>query len=221
MLIQGQVMPPPTMSATDGQQYTATMGKTLDLMVSELHGKYFSQNYAGNVALASLTTAAAVPVLATNTVANFAIWNPAGNNRAVSLIKLSLGQSNTVSVMNAIGWAGLNNAGNTVSATAPITAITALTVRSGKMGVSYSGGVLANSALSTLGTGSSIAYLYRWTHLSMGAAATTTAAFWTLSEEYDGTFIIPPNNAVFLVSSVAASGVIFMTSVIWEEIPWP
>ena len=221
MLIQGQVQPPPNVSATTGQQYTSMMGPTLDLMVSELHGKFYNQNYSGNICVASLTTATAIPVTATNPTANFAIWNPAGNNRSVSMIKISLGQSNTVSVMNAVGWGAITNAGSSVSATAPITALTALTVRSGKVGTSYAGNVTAASSMAALGTGSSIPFVYRWTHLSMGAAATTTASFWTLSEEYDGSFIIPPNNAVFLITSAVASGAIFMISAIWEEVPWP
>jgi hypothetical protein len=51
-------------------------------------------------------------------------------------------------------------------------------------------------------------------------ATGTTAAPFTLREDYDGDFIVPPGNAI-IPYAIADTGGTFMQTLVWEEVPWP
>src|SRR5438876_6636782 len=138
MIIQGQVQAPPSTSATDGNQYTPLLGKTLELIASELHGKYFTQNFRGNLFQAALTTATALPAPATNATPNFFVWNPLGNNKAVSLVKVTFGYTSGTPAAHAIGYSYVPNVGAQIGTASPVSAYTTLTVRPCLLGGSYS-----------------------------------------------------------------------------------
>jgi hypothetical protein len=221
MLIQGQVLAPPTTSATDGNQYTLMMGKQFDLMVSELHGKYFTQNQRGNLFTAALTAASALPAPATNATPNFILWNPAGNTKAISLVSFQLGYVAGTPAAGAIGYSYIPLAGSAMATAAPISALTALTVRSSVVGQAYAGAVLAGSAATVTGTGTSIGTVLRWSGISQGVLASASVPPGMLMrEDFDGTMIIPPGNAWYPICS-AASVATYMVSAVWEEVPYP
>lgn len=220
MLMQGQVQAPPGTSATDGNTYTFLQGKTLELMVSELHGKYATQTMRGNVAYFALTTATAIPIAATNATPNFFIWNPLGNNRAVSLIRLNAGFSAGTGVAGAIGYSYVPNSGGTVAGSAPVSAATPGTVRSRVLGAAYAGQVIAGTAATVTGTGIGVPVRAGWSNFSQGAPLTSTAAMYSLYEDFDGTMVIPPGVLWYPDASTAVAETV-MLSAVWEEIPWP
>lgn len=221
MLLQGQVGAPPVSSLSDGNQYNLLQGKSQELIVSELHGKYASQNWRGNLWLTSLTTASAIPAFATNATPNFILWNPAGNTKALSLVKVNLAYVAGTYSAGAIGWSKIVPAGNALGTAAPMSTFTALTVQGAQVGLPYNGNVQAGSAATVTGTGLSAAAVHRWLKLGGGAPAVATAAFWPgLGEDYDGDFIVPPNTAIFLHATQATTAT-FQITAVWEEIPWP
>lgn len=220
-VIQGICRAPSNVSGTDGNQYDLMVGKLGALMVAEMHGKYMYQNYRGNVASASLSSASAMVAPATNATPNFAIWNPAGNNAAVSLIKVNFGYVSGTPAAATIGYAYVPYAGATTGGTSAISAFTTLTVKTGIVGKSYGGNVLAGSAATVTGTGISPGTLLRYSALSTGAIPSASVAEgMNMVDDIDGGMIIPPGVMWYPVTS-AASVATYMISAIWEEIPWP
>ena len=60
MLIQGQVGPSSTQSSSPGTNPAVRQGQLGDVIVTELHGRYYEQAYRGNLFTLSVSTAAAI-----------------------------------------------------------------------------------------------------------------------------------------------------------------
>jgi hypothetical protein len=194
-------------------------GKAGDLFVSELHGKYYSQNYNGRVVSFSLTTATAIPVFATNPTPNFLVINPFGNTTNLVLARLNLGFVGGTGVAGAIAYAYVPGLVNTnLSATGPASAITVNTanVKTGIMGGAYNGNIIFATAATLLGTAPYVPVIQRYSNLSQGAPITTTAATYALSEDFDGTLIVPPGSNLFLTASTAIAETVVASLICYE-----
>lgn len=219
--IYGQVGAPSNVSATDGNGYPVLQGKFQELIVSELNGKYYTWNYRGRVWAASLTSATAMVAPATNATPNFAIWNPAGNNTAVVPIAFYFGYVSGTPAAATIGYSYIPNAGTGLGTAAPISAITALTPVMCNGFASYNGNVKAASALTVTGAAPSAAAVFRWSGISQGVLASASVPpGMTMIDVFDGNTIIPPNTAIYPVTS-AASVATYMISAVCLEVPWP
>lgn len=221
MILEARVKAPPNVSSTDGSTYEASLGKLQELLFSELTGKYFTLNYRGKVWAASLTSASAIPVAATNATPNFIVWNPSGNTTAVALIRLNVGFAAGTGVAGMIGYSYIPNAGSAVATAASISAFTAgPAIQSGIGGTAYGGNVKFGTAATVTGTGNGIPVRWRWSNLSQGAPITTTTSVYSLYEDFDGTMILPPNVA-FYIDASAAIAETMMISLVAAEVPWP
>lgn len=190
--------------------------------ISQLHGKYYTQASSGNVWHASITTASAIPIFATNMTPNFGFFNPAGNNKAIVLINCVIGFVAGTSVASTIGYAFLNPAGSAMAGTAaPISTFTAgPAMRGGIVGQTYGGSVQFASSM-TVGGVVSAWTTYKWSNFSTGViTATSTAAAFTMEEDFEGSIIIPPNTA-FAPMSQPAMASTMQVSMSFYEIPWP
>jgi hypothetical protein len=203
-------------SATDGNNYPILQGKSLEQVVTELHGKYYTQAYRGNVYIGSTAAAGVVPPIYNNTAQTFAIWNPTGSGKNIVPIKLSVGLV-TVGVVTASHcWSYVANAGaqvatgGTISAGTFVAPVNAL-LGSGATSVSK----FAPATITTVAP----SYL-RPVGISSFMATTPTAAnsFWQLTEYYDGDLIVPPGTAIFLASNIAGVAT-YAQSLAWEEVP--
>lgn len=218
---QIRVGAPSNVSYSDNQVYDALGGKQGDAIVSELHGKYFTQNYRGNLFYASLTSASALVAPATNATPNFALWNPSGNNVAVSLVKAYFGYVSGTPAAGVIGYQYVPYAGATIGGTSAVSAFTTVTVRPCVIGKGYVGQVLAGSAATITGVGIAAEVTARYTGISQGILASASIPpGMTMVDEFDGTMIVPPGNLWFPICS-AASVATYMISAVWEEVPWP
>lgn len=207
-------------SGTDGSDYPLLGGKMGEGIVAELHGKYYTQTYRQKLWCASLTSASAIPLAATNATPNFIIWNPAGNQTNVVLVRLNVGFSAGTGVAGTIGYSYIPLAGAGVAGTSAISAFTAgPALQSGVIGQKYGGNVLFGSAATVTGTAPNIPVRWRWSNLSQGAALTSTAAMYSLYEDFDGNGILPPNTALYLDASVAIAETV-MISLIAYEMPF-
>lgn len=76
--IQAQVSDP-TVSNSDSTIGNLIAGKSLEVLIAQLHGKWYSSTYRGNV-FHGKTAAAGVLIPATaGTAQTFGIWNPLGS----------------------------------------------------------------------------------------------------------------------------------------------
>mgnify|MGYP001584487003 FL=1 len=77
-----QVQAPSSSSFADGAKPVAIAGKQGDLLVSEMHGKYYNQNQRGNLYYASNAAAgAAFSIFSNTTFVGLALWNPQGSGK--------------------------------------------------------------------------------------------------------------------------------------------
>lgn len=190
--IQVQPGAPSTSSATDGNLYTMLGGKAAEGIVAELHSKYYTQNYRGRLWNANIFTASAIPVFATNATPNFFIWNPPSNPNNVVLVKFKVGFAAGTGIAGAIGYSYIRGVPTLVGTAAPVSAATSTTITSGIVGVPYGGSVWAGSAATIGGVAPFALTQHSYSNLSQGAPITSTAAAYSLYEEFDGSVIIPP-----------------------------
>ena len=196
-------------------------GKSGEGVVAELHGQYFTQNYRGRLWHASITTASAIPVQATNSTPNFAIWNPSGNATSVVLVRMNVGFSAGTGIAGQIGYAYLNAGPYQLATAGPVSAFTAgPAIQMGLVGSGYGGKIQFGTAATLTGTGISVGTVYKWSNLSQGAPITSTATMYNLFEDFNGTVIIPPGIMFYPVAStaIAETGMITVSA---YEIPFP
>jgi hypothetical protein len=221
MILQGQVVPLPNTNLPDGSNQNLLQGKAGEGIFAELHGKYLTQAYRGKLWNASLTTASAIPAAATNATPNFIVWNPAGNTTAVVLARLNVGFVAGTGIAGQIGYTYVPNAGTSIATGAAFSAFTAgPAIRSSIAGAAYTGNILFGTAATATGTAPYVPVRWRWSSLSQGAPITSTAAAYTLFEDFDGSLILPPNVAWYPDATVAIAETM-MISLVAYEIPWP
>jgi hypothetical protein len=185
---------------------------------SDLHGKYYTQNYNGKLWIASLTTASAIPAAATNATPNFCIWNPAGSATNIVLVRLTIGFTAGTGVASQIGYSYIPVAGSVVGTGAAMSVFTAVAIRSGQAGVAYAGTSLAASAATVTGTAPSVPVRWKWSNFSQGAPITTTAAVYSLFEDFEGTMVLPPNTAFYLDAGASPAETSMISLVAYDSL---
>ena len=218
MYLQGTVFDPSNASTPDGTTATVNMGRANELIVSELHGKYFEQCYRGNIYYASTATTGVVIPIATTLTPTYSLWNPAGSGKLMVPVALLLGWTSTTAALGEIVWMATTNAGSGISSTAPFVAFGSGTAVNANLG----SGKVSQMRTGTGGTTTLVAAasFYRATGLSITAttAATATGPGWVWRDDFDGTSIVPPGNAIHLMASTAIA-IAATVTVVYEEIP--
>lgn len=195
----------------------ASTGKAGETITSDLHGKYYQQNYAGKLWHASITTATAIPVAATNATPNFIIWNPAGNTTNVIPTRVVIGFHGGTGIAGAIGYTYIPNAGSAVATGAAMSGFTTgPAIQTGIAGTAYSGSVKFGSGATVTGTGIYVPVRLKWSNFSQGAPITTTAAAYSLYEDFEGAVIIPPGVALYIDASTAIAETLMISMTAYE-----
>jgi hypothetical protein len=212
-IMYGTVNPPSTTSNPDSTNVSLLQGKQAELIVSELHGKYYTQAYRNNL-YNGTTAIAGVTVPAYNATANvFGIWNPAGNTKNGVLVSLDVGLVSGALILSNWTLSQTLNAGSSI-ASGQISAFTAGTPQGGNIGISGGNTVrFTPSAATTLAT----TFLMSL-GMSFNTTTTTTNYAMTLHYDFDGKVIVPPNAAVWVTNN-AASGAVADITLFWEEVP--
>ena len=191
-------------------------GKAGELIVAPLHGEFYEQNYNQKLWIASLTSASAIPIAATNATPNFVIWNPAGSGVNVIPVSIHLGFAAGTGIAGQIGYSYVPNAGTSIGTGLAFSALTGVTIRTGQAGVAYGGATLFGSAATATGTAPYVPVRWKWSSFSQGAPITTTAMMYWLQEDFDGKLILPPNNAFYLDASAAIAETMMISLVAYE-----
>ena len=217
MLSQGVVVDPSGAATADGTTTTLNFGRANDLIVSELHGKYFQQCYRGNVFLASTTTAGVVLPISSTLTPTYSLWNPAGSGKLIVPIVTLISWNATTGVFGGLCWHATTNAGSSISTTAPFVAFgtgAAVNANIGSGKVSQlrvgSGGTTTLVAASTFYRGIGATVI-------TGAVTVVTAPF-LLRDDWDGSGILPPGNAIHLFGTTAVA-ITACVTLVYEEIP--
>jgi hypothetical protein len=201
-LFQGVVQPPSNTSNTDGNNPVALQGKAAELIVAELHGKWYTAAYRGRLFFGmSLIAGVTIPVN-TTTSPTFTLFNPLGSGVNVEVATLD------------IGWPA---AATTVVATilGSVSTQTPTSVTSGGSTVAspIGGGGVAQAKLYTAATITAIT-----THIPLIQVISTADSMVSSHYEFDGRVVLAPGGLITLTSTPVQTGVA-IPCFAWAE--WP
>jgi len=219
MLLQGTVFDPSGANTADGSIASANLGRANELLVAELHGKYFTQNYRGNVFIGSTSTTGVTIPIATTKTPVYTIWNPAGSGKlCVPLVSL-ISYNATTGVLGGLVWMATTSAGASIATTGPfVTFTTPATPISANLGAGKTSQMKFGNDTTTMSI-TAAATFYRALGITVFAhTAAGDQGLLTNRDDWDGTGIIPPGNAIHLMGSTAVALAALVTTV-WAEIP--
>lgn len=220
MLLQGQVGPA---VANDGTLPPFRQGKLGDIIVSELHGRFYEQCYRGNLYSAGSSTTA----LSANTITLVAattpivgVWNPStsGVNLVIlqAMLQVSVQAASSTSPGSFVWAASAGNTGVLSSGAAPFNRKTL--VSAGSYAKAFNGGAaltgLTNNLVIFEGAdmGSGIAIT------TAVVAATTVVPTQVSVQNFDGQLIIPPGGVLALLNTISTANLSVASRLLWEEV---
>lgn len=220
--LTGVVAAPSSTSAPDGANLPILQGKQSEGVVTELHGKYYTQAYRGNVYWAATAFAGVTLTIATGTSPTFVIWNPQGSGKNAVLISIIITPTTAMTTASGYGYGYLINTGANLATAAPFSAFTQITATRGSANLGLAAGqgnsVVLVASAATLTTG---ATAMRGMGGSAGTGAITAPAQQPIMrEDFDGTLFLPPGSAMVVGTTVATSGqTATHVTAVWYEAP--
>lgn len=208
MVDQAQVGPGTTTGFAIGTTQNMRAGKFGDLIVSELHGRYYEQVYNRNVFFAASQAVATTTVGLATTYTGLAVSNPINSPVNLVLLKASVMQSVIQSTQpEAYALAYGYNAATNVTHTTPLAAFPKCTM----IGATNAANALVDTS-ATLPT----APVYG-DFLQNTASATVNGP--AASVDLEGSVILPPGGYVCFVTPAQASVAGLWFPIKWEEVP--
>jgi hypothetical protein len=210
MLIQPQVGPLATTSSlAAGQQPAARAGNMGELIVSELHGRYYEAAYRKTMFSAANQAGATTTVGLATTYTGICLSNPINSTVNVVVQKVGYAQLVAFTAAAVIAVAAGYNSNTNVTHTTPVTP------RSNYFNNGTTGQALVDVA-ATLPT----APVY--THVlgtALTGAITTTPLIQPQLVDLEGSLILPPGGYAIVATSTASGTSGFWGSFAWEEVP--
>jgi hypothetical protein len=207
----------------DGAQPVARSGKQADTIVSELHGRFYEQNYRGNVFSDGRTltalTANTITLTATTTPI-LGVWNPVSSSVNVVILQaaLEMAANNLTSgaAPGAFVWAvSLNNA-----------IITTGNIPYNRKSLAQAGSQakgMSNVALT--GLTNNLVIMEGADFASPSGLTYTTLASTALMpgyvgvQNFDGGLIVPPGGVLALLNTTSSTVFSCAGRLMWEEVP--
>ena len=191
--------------SNDGDFVMPALGRDRDMLVSQLHGRYYQNAKRGNMWVLSTPAAGVTVPIHTNTTAQFVIYNPASSGYDVSVLVVVVGYVSGTMVAGHMVYSFVKGL-----TTAPTTTTNAL-IQNARLdsGASMPGGV---SAYSPATLAAAATYLRPMGNSQVVQAATATNAPWSQIDNVDGSIVLGPgtllnisgNAAAFVVAAIAA-----------------
>ena len=213
MLIQGQVGPTSAQSAAPGSNPTVRVGQLGDVIVSELHGRFYETTYRGSTYTLSVATAAAITAYTGGAggTPQLAVYNPVNSGKNFVILQASYANMVAASAAGTVAWGlyyGPTAAITQTTLTYPVNNLTLNKVGSSSQ-------CFTNIALTSSTALTNIYPLgqYYW---ATAAGAFSTAPQITV---VDGSIIIPPGTMIALGGNAALTSATWTGSLTWEEIP--
>lgn len=209
-LNQGQVGP---QIAADGSQPNFRQGRTGELNISDVHGRYNEAVSRGNVYCVTVAAGAATAFVggAAGTPL-VSLYNPSGSGKNLSLLSATVSSHVAASAAGTVAFSiyGGVSAANTGTLTTPVNLLTLQT-----------GGSVAKAS-SNAATTSTTAVTANGPIWNVGSYYWATAAAATLAplvSDIAGLIVCAPGNLVALGGSAALTSATYDVSLIWEELP--
>lgn len=183
-------------------------GRQAEQVVSELHGRYYTQAYDGSLFVAhAIVTAPVIYSTAAGTGGPL-IWNPPGSGINVVPVALGYGVTVVTTVAAALGLTG--NVGQVV-APGSVTAIDSKTQ-------AIIGGGTGKATAYRIGTPTNAGgFFLPLADLHTGALTVNTGAInWV---DVGGVLICPPGGWISVAASATASTTVAQLALVYEEVP--
>ena len=207
--------PAPLTPGFSRNNWAGTYGEQI---ASDLLPKYTEAAIRGKVFYAtSLPAGNAIPVN-TTTAPTFFLWNPSDSGVFVVPLWFKAGFASGTGIAGAIGYNILTGAGGAqgTATTAVVTAITDIRPVSSIIGGSYTPRArFATTATIVTATSS----FFSASGVSQGAPITSTAALWTMFDNFDGAVALAPGTAIYPVANAAIAEV-DQATMAFMEIPY-
>jgi hypothetical protein len=217
MIIQGQVGPI-AQSATPGTNPPIRQGNQGDMIVSELHGRYYEQAYrrnlfSGAISGATGVTASALGLITATAYVGLVLYNPPGSTVNCVLQKVGyqfpIAPSAAVVVSIGTGFSAL-----------PLISTTAVTSRNNYINGPASVASLYSAATPGITTTAPVTTYPVYTLGFVGTVAATSSGQVNGGfTDLEGSIIIPPTGYACFYLSTAAQTNGFFGSMAWEEVP--
>ena len=212
MRVEGHVGPSTTV---DGQEGIALrQGRNAELIVTNLHGRYYEQVSRGNTYYATST----IGLIAAATAGGHpTLFNPLGSNVNLSVTHLHMAYASGTHVAGGVFWAYTLNCGASQATAGAILTFTRVASVNALIG---SQNVAKGQWSPTTNTFTAIPVPFMGTGISetvITQASTENPNQIVIS--YDGTLVVAPGNAISLVHNAAGGAGLWYITVVWEEVP--
>jgi len=223
--VNGQVGP---QILQDGASQTLRLGRLAELVVTELHGRFYEQVYRGNV----FSTGCSVTALSANTITLVAattpilgLYNPATSPVNLVLLQCMLSvAANTLTAPVPPGpfvWAA--STGNTAISTGSAPFNRKTLASSGSQAKAFPGGVALTGLTNNLVIfeGADLPNLSGLTNAGTITAQTSTSnatAGAVGVQNFDGQLIVPPGGVLALLNTTSTTTYSVTGRLLWEEV---
>ena len=218
MLIQGQVGAP-AQSYGNSANPTLRQGQLGDVIVSELHGKWYETAYRGNlysVGMTSTALSANTITLTATTTPIVGVWNPTTSTVNLVLAKAKLQISvagNSAVAPGAFVWA------TSIGNGAISTGLTPLNRKTLATGGSQAKGFNITTALTGITNNLVIQHAAGFGTLLAAQGATATPIIsGDCVEEFDGSLVVPPGGVLALLNTTSTTTVSVASMLMWEAV---
>lgn len=184
------------------------LGRQGDLIVSDLHARYYTQAYYQNLYWARAVVTAPVIFTTAAGTGGPLIWNPVNSKTNVVVLGLSLAVTTVTTVA-----AGLGITGASGQTSAP-TSTTAIDSQQN----AYIGGAASTATPFRVGTPTNAGtFFIPFFHLHTGALTTdTSGAHWV---DIGGSVVCPPGSWVAVAASATATTTVAQIGMLYVEVP--
>ena len=212
----------------DGTVAPARASRIGNLATGDGQGKYYEQASRGNIFTLTMTASATntpagnnlLSALAAAGAVSFALWNPPGSGKNLSLLKLGVMPVSGTPPVGGL-WHGVMATCPTIASSIAAAAVGYLTCNNAGMAAASVARGVVTAAGGTALTGCSIPSILRLADLNMSAGTLASANSNGVKgiEYIDGDIVLPPGTGWVPVWSAAGTTFLFGMSVTWEEIP--
>lgn len=204
MLIQGSVGQPSLTSIQPGTTPTMRQGQLGEVIVNELHGRYYETAYRRNMFSGTnqsgVTTVAG---LVTGITGGLVLANPTSATVNLVLTKVGWAVTSAPTLAMVVGLM-------VGTSTTALSNTTSATSKNNFIGAASPQGALYSAA--TLPVTPTISHI-------LGVTTITTLASQTNFVDLEGSLILPPGSFVSFYTSTASAATSFFGSFQWEEVP--
>jgi hypothetical protein len=218
MIIKGKVGP---IRRDVGDTSELRLGYEGQIIIADLHGRYFEAALNGNMFIATSLTAGVALLVAHATNGNPTLWNPAGSGVMLEIIGMDLAVIDGANAPLALYWFETNPAGSNIAATgSPILTFThTAPINAFRGHPNTSKAKWAGGGVATFATAPTF-LMPAGISLNTMAAASTNAPF-ALKRDYEGGFLVGPGVAVTLGTQVGTTTSKFAYNIFYIETKIP